>query len=140
VVDYLLKPIPFPRFIKAFERALKARKAGTGQVQDYIFLKVDKSYVRVQVDDILYVESVKDYVSVTTKQSTLVSFQSLTAITESLPSERFLRIHRSFTIAMDKVSRIKGNNVEIEGNLIPISRDMKPLVIKKLVGQNRNLQ
>ncbi len=138
VLDYLVKPISFPRFMKAFERATKhtaAEKTGENNVPDeneYLFLKVDRKFVKIMISDILYIESLKDYIRVTTKSTSLLSYQSLTAITEKLPADKFLRIHRSFTIAIDKVNVIEGNCVEIQGKLIPISREHRPEVLKKI--------
>ncbi|MEP7144456.1 MAG: LytTR family DNA-binding domain-containing protein [Ferruginibacter sp.] len=143
VLDYLVKPISFPRFMKAFERAMKYKppeKAsdnyrGENNAPDeneYLFLKVDRKFVKIMISDILYIESLKDYIRVTTKSTSLISYQSLTAITEKLPSDKFIRIHRSFTIAIDKVNLIEGNCVEIDGKAIPISREHRQEVLKKI--------
>lgn len=99
---------------------------------EYLFLKVDRKFVKIMISDILYIESLKDYIRVTTKSTSLISYQSLTAITEKLPADKFMRIHRSFTIAIDKVNAIEGNCVEIEGKLIPISREHRQEVLKKI--------
>lgn len=130
VLDYLVKPISFPRFMKAFERASKLL-SGSGKTKaheaadenDYLFLKVDRKFMKIMISDILYIESLKDYIRVTTKMSSFISYQSLTAITEKLPPGKFLRIHRSYTIAIEKVNSLEGNCVEIDGKLIPISRE-----------------
>jgi DNA-binding LytR/AlgR family response regulator len=138
VVDYLVKPISFPRFLKAFERAIKnavTQKPGDTGPQDetgYIFLKVDRKFVKVMISEILYIESLKDYIRVTTTSASLISYHTLTAITEKLPPDKFIRIHRSFTIAVDKVQAMDGNCVEIDGKLIPISREQRQEVIKKI--------
>jgi two-component system LytT family response regulator len=138
-LDYLVKPISFPRFLKAFERALKSvtntenlPENNQGDENEYLFLKVDRKFVKIMMSDILFIESLKDYIRVTTKYSSLISYQSLTSITEKLPSEKFIRIHRSFTIGIDKVNSIEGNCVEIDGKLLPISREHRQEVIKKI--------
>jgi DNA-binding LytR/AlgR family response regulator len=136
VLDYLVKPISFPRFMKAFERALKLIGSG-GKIKDnentdeneYLFLKVDRKFVKIMVADILYIESLKDYVRVTTRMSSFISYQSLTTITEKLPPGKFMRIHRSYTISIDKVNTLEGNCVEIDGKLIPISREHRQEVL-----------
>jgi len=132
VLDYLVKPVSFPRFMKAFEKALKFinvatdNKAVTTNTDiEYLFLKVDRKFVKVQVNDILYIESLKDYIKVKTKESSFVSYQTLSSVTEKLPAEKFIRVHRSFTIAIDKVNVIEGSFVEIDGKTIPISREHK---------------
>jgi DNA-binding LytR/AlgR family response regulator len=138
-LDYLVKPISFPRFVKAFERAMKsvsndenALESNPRDETEYLFLKVDRKFVKIMISDILYIESLKDYVRVTTKSASLISYQSLTSITEKLPGDKFIRIHRSFTIGMDKVNSIEGNCVVIEGKLIPISREHRQEVLKKI--------
>lgn len=129
VLDYLVKPISFPRFIKAMERAFKNTRP-----EDFLFLKVDRKFVKIDIDDILYIESLKDYIRVKTKQDAWVSYQTLTSITDKLPKEKFIRIHRSFTIAIDKVTSIDGSFVEIDGQQIPISREQKQEVMKRIAG------
>jgi DNA-binding LytR/AlgR family response regulator len=138
VLDYLVKPISFPRFMKAFDRALKqgphAQKpqdTGTTDGNEYLFLKVDRKLIKVLIKDILYIESLKDYVRVKTKSNAWISYQSLTSITDKLPPDKFMRIHRSYTIAIDKVNSIQDNCVEIDGKLIPISRELRQDVLKK---------
>jgi DNA-binding LytR/AlgR family response regulator len=139
VVDYLVKPISFPRFMKAFERAIKygphaeqSQETRMADGNEYLFLKVDRKLIKVLVKDILYIESLKDYIRVKTRSNTWISYQSLTSITEKLPAEKFMRIHRSFTIAIDKVNLIENNCVEIDGKLIPISRELRQEVLKKI--------
>jgi DNA-binding LytR/AlgR family response regulator len=141
VIDYLVKPVSFPRFMKAMEKMLKLSKPMPAPAEaplqrpstaEYLFLKVDRKFVKIQLCDILYIESLKDYVRVKTASRSWVTNQSLTEITEKLPSDRFARVHRSFTIAFDKISTIDGNCVDIAGNLIPISREHRQEVFKKL--------
>lgn len=139
VIDYLVKPIPFSRFMKAMEKALKARRPISGKdgnavaaENEYLFLKVERKFIKVLISDILYIESLKDYIRVKTRSNAWISYQSLTDITEKLSTEKFIRIHRSFTIAIDKVRMIEGNCVEIDGKLIPISREHRQEVLKKI--------
>jgi DNA-binding LytR/AlgR family response regulator len=139
VIDYLVKPISFPRFMKAMEKVLKANRQPLRNEEiphpaesEYLFLKVDRKFVKVLIKDILYIESLKDYVRVKTADHAWISYQSLADITDKLPSGKFVRVHRSFTIAIDKVSMIEGNCVEIAGKLIPISREHRQEVLKKI--------
>ena len=140
VIDYLVKPVSFPRFMKAMEKMLKVNRTAPATVEsqqrpptpEYLFLKVDRKFVKIQLSDILYIESLKDYVRVKTADRSWVTNQSLTEITDRLPSDRFARVHRSFTIAFDKISTIDGNCVDIAGSLIPISREHRQEVFKKL--------
>jgi len=140
VIDYLVKPVSFPRFMKAMEKMLKVSRTlpATNEAPprppapEYLFLKVDRKFVKIQLCDILYIESLKDYVRVKTANRSWITNQSLTEITDKLPSDRFARVHRSFTIAFDKISTIDGNCVDIAGTLIPISREHRQDVFKKL--------
>ncbi|GGA95628.1 LytR/AlgR family response regulator transcription factor [Puia dinghuensis] len=138
VIDYLVKPIAFPRFMKALEKLAKQSRphqqpaAPNPTSNDYLFLKVDKKFVKLLITDILYIESLKDYVRVRTRDNSFITYQSLTDITEKLPSTGFARVHRSYTIALDKVNLIDGNCVDIDGKLIPISREHRQEVFRKI--------
>jgi Response regulator of the LytR/AlgR family len=135
VLDYLLKPISFPRFMKAMERAFKNSPVVKPE-SDVLFLKVDRKFVKIDISDILYIESLKDYVRVKTHDDAFVTYQSLTSITEKLPKDKFIRIHRSFTIAIDKVKTIKGNFVEIGAQQIPISREQRQELLRRIAGNS----
>ncbi|MDP4150080.1 MAG: LytTR family DNA-binding domain-containing protein [Bacteroidota bacterium] len=138
VLDYLVKPISFPRFMKAFERAIKGirtgspQDAGVGEDQGFLFLKTNKKMIKILTSELLYVESLKDYIKVVTTDHTWISYQTLTSITEKLPPARFMRIHRSFTIALDKVDAVEGNCVLIAGQQIPISRECRQDLLKRI--------
>jgi DNA-binding LytR/AlgR family response regulator len=136
VLDYLVKPISFPRFMKAIERVLKNNKGAKAEQapddNNFLFLKVDRKFVKINISEILYIESLKDYIRVKTADANWVSYQSLTSITEKLPPEKFMRSHRSFTIAVDKVNVIDGSMVEIQGKYIPISREHKQEALRRI--------
>ena len=141
-LDYLVKPISFPRFMKAFEKVVKYLQRTSISVEDaefekkHLFLKVNGKFVKVVVAEILYVESLKDYIKVVTPGNFWISYQTLTSITEKLPGDKFMRIHRSFTIAIDKVSAVEGGYVKIGGKLIPVSRDLRQDVVKRICGDS----
>ncbi|NVK52461.1 MAG: response regulator transcription factor [Flavobacteriaceae bacterium] len=128
VIDYLVKPISFNRFLKAINKTTQKIAVQRGIQQEkenkdsYIFLKVDKKLVKILFDEILYIESLKDYIKIFTTTDSYLVHKSLTSITEELPGKRFLRIHRSFTISLDKVKSIEGNSVDINLKRIPIGR------------------
>jgi DNA-binding LytR/AlgR family response regulator len=136
VTDYLVKPISFPRFMKAFERALKQNEKPTDNPDtehgDFLFLKVDRKLVKILFDEIRFVESMKDYVKVHTKTAVLISYQSLTAVTDKLPHQKFMRVHRSFTIALDKIDSMDGNNAIVGNDAVPISRELKQELLRQL--------
>ncbi|CAM1373304.1 DNA-binding response regulator [Tenacibaculum litopenaei] len=144
VLDYLVKPIPFPRFLKSINKLTQQlhlkhpHPNATPTEGSYIFLKVDKKLVKVKFEDILYIESLKDYIKVCTRQGNYIVHKSLTSITEELPSTNFLRTHRSYTIAIDKVNSIEGNSLEIQDKRIPIGRKYLNIT-KQIILKNQNL-
>ncbi|MDP5044415.1 MAG: response regulator transcription factor [Leeuwenhoekiella sp.] len=126
VLDYLVKPISFPRFLKATNKALSKHqeqqkpKADT----DSIFVKVDKKKMKkVYLDDILLIESLKDYIKIITTSGNYVVHQTLGSFTDELPAPKFIRIHRSYTANITKVDAVEGNSVEIANKRYTIGRN-----------------
>ena len=121
VLDYLMKPISFPRFLKAVNRAFKELNSNlTSNLKvakrAHIFIKVDKKKMqKIYLDEILIIESLRDYLKITTISNKYIIHSTLSSFTEKLPSNNFIRIHRSFTIAIDKIEAVQGNSVEIDG-------------------------
>jgi len=129
VLDYLVKPIPFNRFLKSINKITRLVYNQKGSQENdslssepHIFLKVDKKLVKIKFDDILYIESLKDYIKILTVVGDYLVHKSLTSITEELPKDNFIRIHRSYTIAINKVVSVEGNLVEVLSKRIPIGR------------------
>jgi len=129
VVDYLLKPIPFERFYKAVEKAynLKNPTQSLNRAQEmhpttggYVFVKVETRMVRVELDDILYIEGLKNYVSIHTKTKRIVTLQVMKQLEEILPPNRFVRVHKSYIVALDKINSIERQEIYINDNIIPI--------------------
>jgi len=129
ILDYLVKPIPFNRFLrtinKIYQQLYVSSSLGDSNLlqEPHIFLKVNKKLLKINLNDILYIESLKDYIKIITKTGNHMVHKSLTAITEELPHSNFLRIHRSFTISINKIDAIEGNTVEIANKRIPIGRN-----------------
>ena len=129
VLDYLVKPIPFNRFLKTINKVYQYIYSNISSAEQslnqepHIFLKVNKKLLKVNLNDILYIESLKDYIKVITTIGDLVVHKSLSAISEELPQSNFIRIHRSYTISINKIVAIEGNTVEITGRKIPIGRN-----------------
>jgi two-component system LytT family response regulator len=129
VLDYLVKPIPLPRFIKSIHKIeadynLKNNiKVDNHRIEPHIFIKVDKKMVKVNIDEILFIEGMKEYIKVATTDKTYITHKSLTSLTEEMPADRFMRIHKSFTIALNKVKSIEGNRIHINSYTIPIGRN-----------------
>jgi DNA-binding LytR/AlgR family response regulator len=128
VLDYLIKPIPFPRFIQALNRVRKTlnlKKTHQKKISSRpsIFIKIDKKKnTKVYLDEILVIESLKDYLKISTTTNRYIIHHTLSSFTDLLPSESFIRIHRSYTIAIDKVEAVEGNSLEIGGMRYVIGR------------------
>ncbi len=128
VLDYLVKPVPFTRFLKSINKL--SQKFITDKSEDvqqtveksFIFLKVDKKLIKIKFEDIFFIESLKDYIKVFTKSGEYLAHKSLSGITEELPKTQFLRLHRSFTVALDKIQALEGNSVLVTNKRIPIGR------------------
>ena len=117
LLDYLVKPISFPRLLKAVNkvRKLKSTQQLTPE-RPYLFVKIDKKKMKkIYLDEILVIESLKDYLKINTTTNRFIIHQTLSSFTEQLPPNKFIRIHRSYTIAVDKIDTIEGNSVEIAG-------------------------
>lgn len=134
VVDYLLKPIPFDRFLRAIGKVLKTsdvppaaslyeKETTQSTGEGFLFFRADRKLVKVVTGDILYVESLKDYVRiVTTSGKPLVIKQTLSALEAMLPTDQFVRIHRCFIVASGRVSTYTPRHVEVAGQELPIGR------------------
>ena len=138
IVDYLLKPIPFDRFLKAVAKVLHqpttpANASKSDVVSDnYVYFKVDKKMIKTKMADVLYIESIKDYVKVKTGEREIVTQQKISYLEESLPREQFLRIHRSFIVNLEKIDAYSATDVEIGKHSIPIGWNYKNDVMKIL--------
>jgi DNA-binding LytR/AlgR family response regulator len=140
VIDYLLKPIPFERFLKSVGKVLSSRAdvaaVPSPVAQDsFIYFKVDKKMVKTKIADILYIESIKDYVKVRTTDKEIITQQKISYLEESLPRTQFLRVHRSFIVNLDKIDAYTATDVEISKFKVPIGRNYKNDVIKVLSKQ-----
>jgi DNA-binding LytR/AlgR family response regulator len=144
VFDYLVKPIAFNRFAKTInkiEQHFDLVNTHTTTVpeneDDYLFVKVDKKMVKVYFSDILYIESLKDYVRIVSTTENLITHSNIGNFTANLPSEKFVRIHRSYTVALARINAVEGNNVIIGNKIIPIGRnyqtEIKKLILKPAV-------
>jgi len=139
VLDYLVKPIPLPRFIKCINKItteynLKNNiKVETIKGDSHIFIKVDKKMMKINIEEILFVEGMKEYIKVVTPDKTYITHKSLTSLSEELPADRFLRIHKSYVIALNKVKSIEGNRIQIQSYTIPIGRNYSKEVKNKIL-------
>ena len=146
VIDYLLKPITFERFLRGVEKASQRKLSPpsvsnsenkpTEVAQSFIFVKDGTKLVKVKWDDILYVEGLKDYVTIHTKQQKIVSLQRIKTLEEQLPSDKFIRIHHSYIIAISAIDVIHKGEVQIGAAQIPIS-DTYRKAFKDFIDRNQ---
>lgn len=133
VIDYLHKPIPFPRFLKAVSKVEEKLKSKTEQTnisstpntnkqEEFIFIKADKKTFKLNFDDIVYIEGLGDFIKIHVKEKTIVSKLTIKKMEELLPSDIFPRIHKSFIISLKSIVAIEGNQVEIGNTKIPIGQ------------------
>lgn len=140
-VDYLLKPISFERFLRgihkvcSLERSARSPAPADGEAAETgpsLFVQVDKKMVRLELDRILYFESQRDYVKIVTDEKEVMAHQTLAYMEESLPSERFLRIHRSFIVALERIEGWSATEIDLPGRTLSIGRTYKSQVISRL--------
>ncbi|MGZ4034876.1 MAG: LytR/AlgR family response regulator transcription factor [Bacteroidia bacterium] len=129
VLDYLVKPVPFDRFLKASNKALEYYnlKQKPMHLQDttteYIFVNSEYNLVKILINDITYIEGLKDYIKIhlTNLVKPVITRLSLKAIEEKLPSAKFIRVHKSFIISIDKISSIRKNRILVNESEVPLS-------------------
>jgi len=143
-VDYLLKPISFERFLKAVNKVMrlnitanendlsfKIPQAATS-ADAFMFLRADRKNIKVNFEDILFIESLKDYIKVVTKDKMIITKQAISSIEENLPKDLFIRTHRSFIVSVKKIESFTPDLIQINKYEIPISRSYRHEVEKAL--------
>jgi DNA-binding LytR/AlgR family response regulator len=141
IVDYLLKPIEFSRFLKAVNKLkmLNSLKSYSSSVfipqgSSYMFVNTSKKKVKLHFEDILYIESLKEYIKIYTSDKVIVTKYQLGQIEEHLPKGDFLRIHRSFIVSKEKIEAFTSSEIEVGNKQLPIGRSYKELVNNLLQG------
>ncbi len=143
VIDYLLKPYPFERFLKAVNKAkeyleLRARPAANpGQNEpignaDFLFVRADYRLVKINFADIQYIEGLKDYVKIYINNKPVITQMSMKSLEEKLPSGQFVRVHRSFIVAFNKIEFIQKQMVAIDNKEIPVSDHYREQLFRKI--------
>lgn len=145
VADYLLKPITFERFLKAVEKAterlqkspvLNPDKPAAENFQPFVFVKDGTKLVKVNLEDILYVEGLKDYVTIHTPNQKIISLQRLKALEDQLPPEKFIRVHNSFIVALKAIDVIHKGDIQIGNVMIPVGETYKK-AFRDFIEKNR---
>jgi two-component system, LytTR family, response regulator len=127
VTDYLLKPYSFQRFVNAASKVAdyysqrQTEPKSSGENESYIFVKTEYRLERVDLNDILFIEGMKDYLRIICNDKKIMTLQSFAKIEESLPSKRFCRVHKSFIVAIDKIESVERGVIIISDQRIPVS-------------------
>lgn len=141
-IDYLVKPFPFERFLKAVNKAMEwfalqnnktvSKGQDSGAPVGFLLLRADKRVHKVNLSDILYLEATGDYIKVYFSDRCLVIHETIKSMLEKLPYEYFIRVHKSFIIPVQRILYLEGNQVKVGDNLIPIGLVYKEEVMNRL--------
>jgi DNA-binding LytR/AlgR family response regulator len=140
VLDYLLKPISFDRFLKAIDKYAavgmpdlpQQPPAFTGSTEAFIYIKADKKMVKVFLKNILFIESRKDYVRIKTIEKDIITYQTMSYFEETLPDAQFIRVHRSYIVAIEKITAVAATRIEMADQEIPIGAIYQKQVWRQL--------
>ena len=152
VSDYLLKPIAFDRFYKAVEKVRNQHQKQevvaapvpepiavapvAAPIQDFIFVKTEHKIQKIELDDILYIEGLKDYISIFTKTERVITLQNMKKMEETLPKGEFIRVHKSYIISVDKIESIERSRIAIAGKTIPVGDTYRDAFFKLIDSRN----
>jgi two-component system, LytTR family, response regulator len=137
-IDYLLKPIAFERFLLAVNKAWKFLRPGSTEQEatindlntDFFFVKADGGLVKIFFDEILFVEALKEYVKIVTKDKAVVTYHTISGLEEKLPKGKFYRIHRSYIVNIKAITSIDGFTIRIDKHELPISRNERDIFLE----------
>jgi DNA-binding LytR/AlgR family response regulator len=133
VSDYLKKPFSFTRFQESINKVTEANNKEADEVtKEDIFIKTEGKFIRLTYQDILYIESVGDYVKYYTDSKYYLTHSTLKAVEEKMKTKHFMKVHRSYIVNLNKIKDIQDNSIVIQGKVIPISKSMKPEVMGRI--------
>jgi len=142
VNDYLKKPFTYKRFLESIHKVQGLPAPGTGSTPalstppasdiDFLFIKADDKLVRLKKDDILFMESMRDYVKFVTPGKTYITYSTLKSMEEKLGGPSFIKVHRSYIININKIDDIRGNTIYVQGNAIPVGKGHKEELAARL--------
>jgi two-component system, LytTR family, response regulator len=146
ITDYLLKPISFERFTKAIEKinqnnnvswdtnhGVANQKTNTAE-SDFIFIKSDSKMIKINLADILFIEGLKDYLSIQTTSEKLITLQNLKTVEQHLNPQHFMRVHKSYIVALNKIDTIERNRIFIGERVIPVGDTYRDAFLKRIEG------
>jgi DNA-binding LytR/AlgR family response regulator len=131
-LDYLVKPISTGRFLKAINKFLALNQSNNTNITEHLNLKADKKNYKIPIDSIIYIESLDNYIKVQTTKTSLISYESLSALEKELPANTFMRIHRSYIINLSMIDHYTSSYVVLDDKKFTIGRNYKEEVIKRL--------
>lgn len=138
VMDYLVKPISMERFMKAVNKVIERYTAPVAPAQkptvrvDYMFVKSDQKLIKIKFVDIEYIEGMKDYVKIFTRERMIVTLHTMKFFEANLPGNEFARIHKSYIINLDSIKSIAGNEVELQKQKLPIGSSYKENLLSRI--------
>lgn len=138
VTDYLLKPFSFERFLKSVNKVMElssktdAPNTESSDIDKYIFVKTEYRHERIDIDDILYIEGMKDYLRIVCTGKKIMTLQNFAKIVEILPSKKFCRVHKSFIVALDKIISVERGVIIIADQRIPVSNTYRESFFSKI--------
>jgi DNA-binding LytR/AlgR family response regulator len=134
IIDYLLKPIAFNRFLKSVHKAKEFSDLKDATAKDnyppYLFVRSERRIEKIEVGKILYIESIGNYIGITTEQKKILAYLTLKAIESQLPAKEFIKPHQSFLVNFSKVESIEGNQMKVRDKMLPISRNYRDTVMQ----------
>ena len=142
VIDYLVKPVRFERLLKACNKARdffemkKNTGSPTARHLEYFFIKADNKYEKILMKELLFVEAADNYVIIHTNEKSFITYLTLKNMEEYLQGDNFVKVHKSFIVALDKINSIELNQLTIGKKSIPVSRSLKDGLLSKIVGKN----
>jgi DNA-binding LytR/AlgR family response regulator len=139
VVDYLMKPITFERFLKAAQKAfdlhsLKKSSVNEKVGEDHFFVKCDSKFEKVYFNEVTFIEGLQNYAVIHTLTRKLITYITMTSLEHQLPADQFMKVHKSYIVSIPQVKAIEGNEILIGQSRIPISRNLKDDVVHQILG------
>lgn len=137
VLDYLVKPVTYPRFVAAVQKAKEAFQQHAGKVatpkgREHLFVKANNTLARIGLEDILFIQALGDYVTIVTRDKRHTVHFTMKELEQRLPPARFVRTHRSYIVALDKIDNVEENSIAIGKNLIPVSESYRGAFFSRL--------
>jgi len=136
-IDYLVKPFSLPRSLQAINRAVEKKTINISvESTNFFFIKADGKNIKVHYDDIIYIEAMSEYIRIHTHTQKITTLQSLRNMESKLPAEKFLRVHRSYLVSLDKIEATEGNQILIGDAKIPVSKSYREALARLIKKHN----